>query len=173
MLAEFAAGKVQVVCNCGVLTEGFDDPGVEVVIMGRPTKSRSLYSQMVGRSTRPLPGVVDGPETAEARKAAIAASAKPSCLVVDFRRQRRQAQADHQRGHPGREGERRGAGTGREAGQRGGRPGEHDRGAGRSRSRAARAEAAGGGRAAGGAGGEGAVHDAVRGPVRRAAARAR
>src|SRR5512136_2659531 len=84
VLAEFAAGKVQVVCNCGVLTEGFDDPGVEVVIMGRPTKSRSLYSQMVGRSTRPLPGVVDGPETAEARKAAIAASAKASCLVVDF-----------------------------------------------------------------------------------------
>ena len=84
VLADFAAGKVQVVCNCGVLTEGFDDPGVEVVIMGRPTKSRSLYSQMVGRSTRPLPGVVDGPETAEARRAAIAASAKPSCLVVDF-----------------------------------------------------------------------------------------
>jgi type I site-specific restriction endonuclease len=83
-LAQFAAGQVQVVCNCGVLTEGFDDPGVEVVIMGRPTKSRSLYSQMVGRSTRPLPGVVDGPESAEARKAAIAASAKPSCLVVDF-----------------------------------------------------------------------------------------
>ncbi|MBI1178735.1 DEAD/DEAH box helicase [bacterium] len=84
VLSDFAAGKVQVVCNCGVLTEGFDDPGVEVVIMGRPTKSRSLYSQMVGRSTRPLPGVVDGPETAEQRKAAIAASAKPSCLVVDF-----------------------------------------------------------------------------------------
>lgn len=84
VLADFAAGKLQVVCNCGVLTEGFDDPGVEVVIMGRPTKSRSLYSQMVGRSTRPLPGVVDGPETAEERKAAIAASAKPSCLVVDF-----------------------------------------------------------------------------------------
>jgi len=84
VLAGFAAGKLQVVCNCGVLTEGFDDPGVEVVIMGRPTKSRSLYSQMVGRSTRPLPGLVDGPETAEARKAAIAASPKPSCLVVDF-----------------------------------------------------------------------------------------
>ena len=84
VLADFASGKLQVVCNCGVLTEGFDDPGVEVVIMGRPTKSRSLYSQMVGRSTRPLPGIVDGPETAEARRAAIAASAKPSCLVVDF-----------------------------------------------------------------------------------------
>jgi len=84
LLAAFAAGRLQVVCNCGVLTEGFDDPGVEVVIMGRPTKSRSLYSQMVGRSTRPLAGVVDGPETAEERRAAIAASAKPSCLVVDF-----------------------------------------------------------------------------------------
>ena len=84
VLADLAAGKLQVVCNCGVLTEGFDDPGVEVIIMGRPTKSRSLYSQMVGRSTRPLPGVVDGPETAEARRAAIAASPKPSCLVVDF-----------------------------------------------------------------------------------------
>lgn len=84
VLADFASGKVQVVCNCGVLTEGFDDPGVEVVIMGRPTKSRALYSQMVGRSTRPLPGVVDGPQTPEARKAAIAESAKPSCLVVDF-----------------------------------------------------------------------------------------
>jgi len=84
ILADFAAGKLQVVCNCGVLTEGFDDPGVEVVIMGRPTKSRSLYSQMVGRSTRPLPGVVDGPETAEERRAAITASAKRSCLVVDF-----------------------------------------------------------------------------------------
>jgi type I site-specific restriction endonuclease len=84
ILADFAAGKLQVVCNCGVLTEGFDDPGVEVVIMGRPTKSRSLYSQMVGRSTRPLPGVVDGPETADERRAAIATSAKPSCLVVDF-----------------------------------------------------------------------------------------
>ena len=84
VLADFATGKLQVVCNCGVLTEGFDDPGVEVVIMGRPTKSRALYSQMVGRSTRPLPGIVDGPETAEARRAAIAASAKPSCLVVDF-----------------------------------------------------------------------------------------
>lgn len=84
VLADFAAGKIQVVCNCGVLTEGFDDPGVEVVIMGRPTESRSLYSQMVGRSTRPLPGVVDGPETPDARRLAIVESSKPNCLVVDF-----------------------------------------------------------------------------------------
>lgn len=84
LLKAFAAGSVQVVCNCGILTEGFDDPGVEVCVMARPTKSRSLYAQMIGRTTRALPGVVDGPETPEARKAAIAASGKPSCLVVDF-----------------------------------------------------------------------------------------
>ncbi len=83
-LASFAAGKLQYVVNVGVLTEGFDDPGVEVVVMGRPTKSRSLYAQMVGRATRPLPGLVDGVETADERRAAIGGSRKPSCLVIDF-----------------------------------------------------------------------------------------
>ncbi len=83
-LAAFSSGKLQYVVNVGVLTEGFDDPGVEVVVMGRPTKSRSLYAQMVGRATRPLAGLVDGVEGAEARREAIAQSAKPTCLVVDF-----------------------------------------------------------------------------------------
>ena len=83
-LAAFSSGKLQYVVNVGVLTEGFDDPGVEVVVMGRPTKSRSLYAQMVGRATRPLPGLVDGVEHAEQRREAIARSAKPACLVVDF-----------------------------------------------------------------------------------------
>ena len=84
MLSKYQEGKIQVVVNCNCLSEGFDDPGVEVVIQARPTKSRSLYAQQVGRCMRPLPGVVDGPETAELRKASIAASAKPSALVVDF-----------------------------------------------------------------------------------------
>jgi superfamily II DNA or RNA helicase len=84
LLSDYAAGKIQIVCNCGVLTEGFDDPGVEVVIMGRPTKSRALYAQMIGRATRPLPGIVDGPETPELRRNAIATSAKKTCQVVDF-----------------------------------------------------------------------------------------
>ena len=171
VLAEFAAGKLQVVCNCGVLTEGFDDPGVEVVIMGRPTKSRSLYSQMVGRSTRPLPGVVDGPETAEARKAAIAASAKPSCLVVDFvgnaGKHKLITSADILGGKVSEEALERAV----KRVSTGGRAGEHDRGAGRGRGGAAGAEAAGGGRAAGAAGGDGAVHDAVGRSVRCAAPR--
>jgi len=84
ILADFAAGKVQIVVNVGVLTEGFDDPGVEVIVMGRPTKSRSLYSQMAGRATRPLPGIVDGIDGAEERREAIAESRKPCCEIIDF-----------------------------------------------------------------------------------------
>lgn len=84
LFEKYAAGKFQYLCNVGVLTEGFDEPGVEWVVMGRPTKSRSLYSQMVGRGTRTLPGVVDGPTTPEARIAAIAASPKQFCNVLDF-----------------------------------------------------------------------------------------
>lgn len=78
------SSKTQILCNVGVATEGFDAPGVEVIVMGRPTKSRSLYAQMAGRATRPLPGVVDGPTTADDRKQAIADSGKANCLLVDF-----------------------------------------------------------------------------------------
>lgn len=84
LLAEFDAGRIACMANCGVLTEGYDSPAVQNIVMARPTKSRSLYSQMVGRSTRPLPGLVDPLETADERKAAIAASTKPACLVLDF-----------------------------------------------------------------------------------------
>lgn len=84
ILADFAAGRLRIVVNVGVLTEGFDDPGVEVIVMGRPTKSRSLYAQMVGRATRPLPGLVDGLPDPQTRCEAIARSTKPACLVVDF-----------------------------------------------------------------------------------------
>lgn len=83
-LKAFSQNRIQVVCNCGILTEGYDEPGVEVIVMARPTKSRSLYSQMIGRSTRPLPGIVDAYSTADARKGGIKQSRKPSCLVIDF-----------------------------------------------------------------------------------------
>jgi superfamily II DNA or RNA helicase len=87
MLADFATGKLQYVVNVGCLTEGFDDAGVEVIVMGRPTKSRSLYAQMVGRATRPAEEIAhalnDAPD-AEARRGMIAASRKTGCLIVDF-----------------------------------------------------------------------------------------
>jgi superfamily II DNA or RNA helicase len=81
---KFKSGEIQILCNCGTHTEGFDADVVSVIVMARPTKSRSLYGQMVGRATRPLRGIVDGQISAEARREAIALSAKPSCLIVDF-----------------------------------------------------------------------------------------
>jgi len=128
VLAGFAAGKVQVVCNCGVLTEGFDDPGVEVVLMGRPTKSRSLYAQMVGRSTRPLPGVVDGPETVAAPARGHRGERQAVVPGGGFRGQCREAQARDQRRHSGRQGQRGGRRTGGDAGAKGRRAGQDGRG---------------------------------------------
>lgn len=84
ILGRFSTGKTPIVVNCGVLTEGFDNPYVECIMMARPTKSRSLYCQMVGRSTRSLPGLVDHLETPAERRLAIGASAKPYCRIVDF-----------------------------------------------------------------------------------------
>lgn len=87
MLADFKRGALQYVVNVGVLTEGFDDSGVEVIVMARPTKSRSLYAQMAGRGTRPhdsVAGLLGDLATDEERCAAIRSSAKPSCLIVDF-----------------------------------------------------------------------------------------
>lgn len=84
MLLDFSAGEFQFLVNVGVLTEGFDDPSIEVVAITRPTKSRSLYSQMVGRGTRPLPGIVDQYEHAHDRRHAIKNSTKPHVEVLDF-----------------------------------------------------------------------------------------
>ena len=64
-LADFRAGRIQVLTNVGVLTEGFDDPGVSCVAMARPTRSEGLYAQCVGRGTRLHPGKTD-------------------CLILDF-----------------------------------------------------------------------------------------
>ncbi|MXZ93497.1 MAG: DEAD/DEAH box helicase [Cenarchaeum sp. SB0678_bin_8] len=49
---EFREGDVEVLCNFGVLTTGFDAPGVDCVFVGRPVKSALLYTQMVGRGMR-------------------------------------------------------------------------------------------------------------------------
>lgn len=52
ILEEFDKGKYNVLCNSMLLTEGWDCPSVDCVIVLRPTKVRSLYCQMVGRGTR-------------------------------------------------------------------------------------------------------------------------
>lgn len=56
ILAAFHKNKFDILCNSMLLTEGYDEPDVDCVIILRPTKVRSLYSQMVGRGTRIAPG---------------------------------------------------------------------------------------------------------------------
>lgn len=76
---------IQIVCNVGILTTGWDYPALEHIVMARPTRSLSLYTQIFGRGTRPLAGTVDFPDsTPELRKASIAASAKPFFRVTDL-----------------------------------------------------------------------------------------
>ena len=56
ILRDFESGKYNVLCNSMLLTEGWDCPGVDCIVVLRPTKVRSLYCQMVGRGTRLSPG---------------------------------------------------------------------------------------------------------------------
>lgn len=54
VLEQYAAGDLQVLANCMVLTEGFDAPWASCAVIARPTRSASLYVQMVGRVLRPF-----------------------------------------------------------------------------------------------------------------------
>lgn len=56
ILEDFKNGDLEVLTNVGVLTEGYDNPAIETILMTRPTKSSVLYSQMIGRGTRLYPG---------------------------------------------------------------------------------------------------------------------
>ena len=56
VLSDFESGKYNVLCNSMLLTEGWDCPIVDCIVILRPTKVRSLYCQMVGRGTRLYPG---------------------------------------------------------------------------------------------------------------------
>lgn len=78
------AGAGAVICCAMLLTEGWDSPATSCVCVLRPTKIRSLFVQCAGRTTRTLPGTIDGIDTKEERLAAIAASGKPNSLIIDF-----------------------------------------------------------------------------------------
>lgn len=65
VLKRFNKGKLSVLTSMGVLTEGYDEPSIQCIIMARPTKSKSLFIQMVGRGLRKYPD-------------------KENCLVLDF-----------------------------------------------------------------------------------------
>ena len=84
MIEYFRNGQLPILVNCMIATEGFDAPNIAALIMARPTKSILLYTQMLGRGTRPLAGVVSMDQTADERRAAIAASKKPRLYVYDL-----------------------------------------------------------------------------------------
>jgi DNA repair protein RadD len=56
MIAALGSGQLQVLCNCGLISEGVDVPNIAAVILLRPTASVGLYLQQVGRALRPSPG---------------------------------------------------------------------------------------------------------------------
>lgn len=78
------SGDFQFLSVCGLCREGYNDPGIGAVAIFRPTKSRPLAEQMKGRGCRPLRGIVDSDMTSEERIAAIAASDKPNCMIIDL-----------------------------------------------------------------------------------------
>jgi DNA repair protein RadD len=59
ILARLASVETEVVCNCAVLTEGFDCPDIGCIVLARPTKSLLLYLQMIGRGLRTEPDKKD------------------------------------------------------------------------------------------------------------------
>src|SRR5262249_54352964 len=59
ILHRLHTGATRVVANRAVLTEGFDEPSVDCIIIARPTQSAVLYQQMLGRGTRTYPGKTD------------------------------------------------------------------------------------------------------------------
>jgi superfamily II DNA or RNA helicase len=72
-------GRFKVLCNCGVLTEGYDDWQIECIVMARPTLSRVLFVQMIGRGTRiedRLPNLVEARQNGDY-------ILKTECIVID------------------------------------------------------------------------------------------
>lgn len=84
LIRDYREGVIQYLCNMQVATEGFDAPKTSVIAVARPTKSRALYTQMVGRGSRPDAEAIQGLAAAFERRAAIASSSKPNFTVLDF-----------------------------------------------------------------------------------------
>jgi DNA repair protein RadD len=84
ILEAFRAQRLRAVVNCGVLTTGFNAPGIDLIAAARPTESTGLYVQIAGRGTRPVYAPGMPLDTQEERLAAIAAGPCPNCLFLDF-----------------------------------------------------------------------------------------
>ncbi|KIJ68505.1 hypothetical protein HYDPIDRAFT_106705 [Hydnomerulius pinastri MD-312] len=67
LIADFKAGEYPVLVNCAILTEGADIPNIDCVVVARPTRSRNIFAQMIGRGMRQSP-----------------ATGKVDCRIIDF-----------------------------------------------------------------------------------------
>jgi DNA repair protein RadD len=77
-------GKYRAVVNVDILTTGYDDPNIDLIVLLRPTESPSLHIQMIGRGLRVVYAPGFDLDTIEGRLNAIKASNKQACLVLDF-----------------------------------------------------------------------------------------
>ena len=84
IIDDFKSGRITAVVNNNVLTTGFDHPGLDLIVVLRPSESSRLWVQILGRGTRPdyAPGF--DLSTTMGRLQAIAASHKQNCLVLDY-----------------------------------------------------------------------------------------
>jgi superfamily II DNA or RNA helicase len=83
-LSLFEDGTLNVILNVGCLSLGWDAPIVKKVFMCKPTRSRVVYQQAVGRGTRPMVSGLDGHANAAQRRQAIAESSKPFFEIFDL-----------------------------------------------------------------------------------------
>lgn len=83
-LQRFKSKQIQVLVNVMIYTAGTDIPIIGCLTLACPTKSLTKFYQQLGRCTRTLPGVIDGLDTPELRKTAIAASDKKKAIVLDI-----------------------------------------------------------------------------------------
>lgn len=85
-LVGFKSGKYRAIVNANMLTTGYDFPGIDLIVVLRPTNSPGLWVQMLGRGTRPVYGPGFDLSTKEGRLSAIMAGPKQNCMVLDFAR---------------------------------------------------------------------------------------
>lgn len=84
LLSRFKSGELRALANNNVLTTGFDHPGLDLIVVLRPTTSPGLWVQILGRGTRPCYAEGFDLSTTQGRLEAISASHKQNCLVLDF-----------------------------------------------------------------------------------------
>lgn len=84
-VAAYMRGEYEMLVDVERYTTGFDYPGIDLIVMARPTESAALWIQCCGRGTRPVYAQGFDLSTVEGRLAAIAAGPKPDgCLLLDF-----------------------------------------------------------------------------------------